>query len=146
MNEDKVREAIQLIEQSRICIPVVEKLLKEAIAPEKPEIPEGCPVLVRYYEDGPLCKEFYYGERNYDGSTVEIDYERKGHVIPWHGGSMDLFAGNLTYNMFVFTRGGTNGVLKKEVKGFSWEWANDAEQSKYDIIAYVIWPEWGSHE
>ena len=140
MNEDKVREAIDALSEQRIK---VLNLLKEAIAPEQPEIPEGCPVLLKCIDFNETLFTFW-NKKEWAGRDVkvEIDYQRKGHVIPWHGGSMELFAGNLTDNMFVFTRGGTNGVLKKEVKGFSWEWANDAEQSKYDIIAYVIWPEW----
>ena len=158
MNEDKVREAArEVIEQIQIARQWVDErywpalyekmdALRSLVEPEQPEIPDGVPVIISYdHPDACDDNEFYNHEfMKHFGSDVKItiDYQRKGHVIPWHGGSMELFAGNLTDNMFVFTRGGTNGVLNKEVKGFSWEWANDAEQSKYDIIAYCIWPDY----
>jgi len=51
------------------------------------EIPCGCPVLVwNYRKDVDFTETFYTEGMEDNYKHVEIDYQRKGAVIPWHGG------------------------------------------------------------
>ena len=149
MNEDKVRTAINIINAWGSAYPLslptiseVAEMLEEAIAPPEPEIPEGCPVLV-WNEDGKKGPTFYCSSLRDAWDFVEIDYQRKGHVIPWHGGDMKPIVGEGALGECdVFLRSGWHGVITSATS-FSWEWAKDAGRGS-DIIAYVIWPEWAT--
>jgi len=138
MNEDKVREAIAILDERLVCkasvIHDARVLLEKAIAPEQPEIPEGCPVIVNTGLGGDdiitfmgqvpiICHE----------DDITIDYQRKGHVIPWHGGECPV--DDQDAYMTVFT---ANGPYNVASGGARWGEVSHA----HDIIAYVIWPEW----
>lgn len=144
MNEDKVKEAYELLGNALTLGKVLEarSLLEEAIAPEQPEIPDGCPVLM--FNDEPNFKKAtFYGCKDgdihisIDGNDytyAEIDYTRKGHVIPWHGGECPVDEDDTVHVIFkskASTCGDGMHTLRWKHKG-----------NKGDIIAYCIWPEW----
>ncbi|MCK5132727.1 MAG: hypothetical protein KAR40_11315 [Candidatus Sabulitectum sp.] len=137
VNEDKVKEAIERLatfvaEDGRCSLATCALInLREAIAPEQPEIPEGCPVIITYddgykiygHMDDPSCS---------GAASIEIDYQRKGHVIPWYGGKCPVDEG-VRIEVFRRDRKHTaNGEL------ICWRHANRGS----DVVAYVIWPEW----
>ena len=156
MKEDKVKVAIMELQVLRdAVVPATGKthldgpitLLKEAIAPEQPEIPEGCPVLawndgdehekIRtfLYNTGYDCGEVYYRCGSPDDYTaynsIEIDYQRKGHVIPWHGGVKSP-VNNPDDIIIPIVRDRPN--LGRRRAGFHiWD---------EETVAYVIVPEW----
>jgi len=149
MNEEKVREAQHIAEVflsgyngADETVAAINDRLIEAMQPERPEIPEGCPVLV--WNDGEEDLKYiqFYGYNNasmYD--HVEIDYQRKGHVIPWHGGECPVDGNTLVAVMF---RSGIQSASRLAIR-FSWKSSNGTtteHTSDNDIIAYVIWPEW----
>ena len=138
MNEEKVREAIKTLKDAvhPFMIDKALLLLKEAIAPE---IPEGCPVLCKkVHGDGftETSETHYYETMEQHWDDVEIDYQRKGAVIPWHGGECPVDGDTLVSCFF-----GSSGVQRRlQAQYFRWGWEDSGKQD--DIIAYVIWPEW----
>jgi len=86
MNEEKVREAIRFAkQQDDLCKPILQEpttwrqfvtILEEAIAPDAPEIPEGCPVLVGHNEGEIDQERFYYRGLEEGHTCLEIDYQR----------------------------------------------------------------------
>ena len=72
MNEDKVREAIKEIKTwgfAPLPVDMIVAKLEQSIAPPKPEIPEGCPVLV--WDKGEKLDAFY----------VRCDLLSGGHIV-----------------------------------------------------------------
>ena len=136
---DRVKDVISELEHCGSALQMNwANMLKEAIATE-PEIPEGCPVIITYSDSS---KQETFKTKSNSLQHLEIDYQRAGHVIPWNGGDLERLGINTsTDNLCVFTRNGNYGPLKKCVQSFNWMW-EDRKQKGYDIIAYVIWPEW----
>ena len=144
MNEDKVREAIALghsinsDSESTVRNKML-ALLAEAITPEQPEIPKGCPVLVWNYRKYIDCTETFYTEGMEDNyKHVEIDYQRKGHVIPWHGGECPV--DDKEAMITIYDRMGN--IVNGASYSFDFEHDGNNVQKHHEIIAYVIWPEW----
>ena len=132
MKEDKVREAIAVLNACNTKLPITTalKLLAEAIAPEQPEIPEGCPVIILPRYNGEQEQEAFKNDNN-SLRLMKIDYQRKGHVIPWHGGECPVEEHEM---VTVFQEGWLKGGNRYTgtAKGQSWA----------KVVAYVIWPEW----
>ena len=154
INEDRISEIICELEQRGSSVDMATvRTLKKLVEPKQLEIPEGCPVIAwndgdehkkirtTLYNTGSDCGEVYYrcgSAGDYEAfDTIEIDYQRKGHVIPWHGNTP-------------FPIDGAGAGIAYYKNGAS-AWFNDATTLKgwvhsgardRDIIAYVIWPEW----
>ena len=153
MKEDKVNKTLESIKDymKKASDGIIElnSILNKAIATE-PEIPEGCPVLVwdRESQVGTQCA-FYVG---YTPETqihsaftnsgfclwgnAEIDYQRKGHVIPWSGGECPV---DDDAEVTVTLRDGS--MSSRCAEFLRWKYGSTYSINK-DIIAYVIWPEW----
>ena len=144
MNEDKVREAISILEDAGYSpAQKVVVLLKQSIAPDQAEIPDGCPVLV-WNVEGEKYSGFYYGYSKDEcgylicgddelWNNIEIDYQRKGAVIPWDGGECPIEDSSQV--VYYRRDGGTGATSEGHV---SW----DHGFGDSDIIAYVITPNW----
>ena len=151
VNENKVKEAIKEIKTwgfAPLPVGMIVAKLEEAIAPEQPEIPEGCPVLAGSSPDSCTYPTFYVRKEGMLHLTitesfpyVEIDYQRKGHVIPWHGGACP-FLGNPIDDeekIMGFCRDGSTVNIEMDSIASS-TWPHNGNGA--DIIAYVIWAEW----
>lgn len=154
-DEDKVKEAIVNLESGVYCGEMLSmnptkilrgiELLREILTPEQPEIPAGCPVIVWDGSEARL-KAFFVGgsmssSRPYDTTRglfehCEIDHQRKGHVIPWHGGECPVDDG--VFITYWFNDKAHNAQTTEEAEGLRWGHIG----SDGDIIAYVIRPEW----
>ena len=151
VNEDKVREAIKEIKTwgfAPLPVDMIVAKLEQSIAPPKPEIPEGCPVLAwndgedkqktHLYNVGHADGEVYYrcgDEGSYEAyEHIKIDYQRKGHVIPWHGGECPV--DDETVVLAYFRDGITRRIFNDKHKG----WKHTGIETECDIMAYVIWP------
>jgi len=114
------------------------------------EIPCGCPVLCWNGEENGIYDEsFYFGESPISGGKhqthmhnavehVKIDYHRKGHCIPWHGGECPF--GEDFHGLLTLYFRDHEPVFIGEPEMWKESWRHNAEHE--DIIAYVILPEW----
>ena len=156
MNEDKVREAIGIgksydrphtINEYEVVRKMV-KTLEQAIAPEQPEIPEGCPVLC-WYDDHEVAPVKTFCVEKREGSVyltekgcynrVEIDYQRKGHVIPFEchkfDGESPVDDETSFITVFIKSHLHIQGRFEEVMRAGDCIWDER-------VLAYVIWPEW----
>ena len=138
VDEAKVKELVRgldvLVQTKDSDISFYISELKKLIAPEQPE---GVPVLVTYkrvMDEDLVEREYFDSKMNYGECLIEIDYQRKGSVIPWHGGECPVDDKGAIVT--VYYKGGPGSSIK--ARNHNWE--ND--NMTPNIIAYVIWPEW----